>query len=117
MRHKKKFKTLGRNRSARKAMFRNMCVSLAQSGYVVTSETKGKELRKYFEPLISKAKKPMTLAIRRALISELGSKERTDQLIARAAKQANRKSGFLRLAKLPITSSDGSRSVRVEIIE
>lgn len=117
MRHKKKFRTLSRNKSARAAMFRNMCVSLVKSGYVVTSEAKGKELRKYFEPLITKAKKKITLAVRRDLISELGSNARAEELIARAATQNKRVSGFLRLAKLPVTSSDGSKKVRVEIIE
>ncbi|KKT93969.1 MAG: 50S ribosomal protein L17 [Parcubacteria group bacterium GW2011_GWA2_45_14] len=117
MRHKKRFRTLSRNKSARKSMFRNMCVSLVKSGYVVTSEAKGKELRKYFEPLVTKAKQKMTLAVRRDLISELGSNARAEELITRATKQTKRQSGFLRLAKLPVTSSDGAKKVRVEIIE
>ena len=117
MRHKKKFKTLGRTKKARSAMFRNMCVSLTTTGYVVTSEAKAKELRKYYEPLITKAKQKITLAIRRELISELGSSERATALIERAAKQSKRQSGFLRLAKLPVTGSDGSKKVRVEIID
>lgn len=117
MRHKKKFKTLGRNKNGRKAMFRNMCVSLLENGHIVTSEAKGKELRKILEPLIVKAKKTGNLAERRKLISKLGSNARAAELIAVAAKKTSRTSGWLRLSRLPITSGDGSKKVKVEIIE
>ena len=57
MRHLKSGRKLGRNSSHRKAMFRNMTVSLLKHGQIVTTLAKAKELRSYVEPLITLAGK------------------------------------------------------------
>ena len=56
MRHKKSGRQLNRNSSHRKAMFRNMAISLFQYEHIETSLAKAKELRKTAEPLITLAK-------------------------------------------------------------
>lgn len=71
MRHRVRGRTLGRNASHRKAMFRNMACSLIKSlrfdeddptrprvpGRIVTTVAKAKELRPFIEKLITLAKK------------------------------------------------------------
>lgn len=57
MRHRKTGRKLGRNQSARKAMFRNMVTSLMEHGQIRTTEAKAKELRRYAEKVITIAKR------------------------------------------------------------
>jgi len=57
MRHRHSGRQLNRNSSHRKAMFRNMAVSLVEHELIKTTVPKAKELRSYAEPLITLAKK------------------------------------------------------------
>ncbi|QDU39867.1 50S ribosomal protein L17 [Maioricimonas rarisocia] len=71
MRHRVRGRKLGRNASHRKAMFRNMAVSLIRSlrvdedepnkpsvpGRIITTQAKAKELRPFIEKLITMGKK------------------------------------------------------------
>ena len=56
MRHGKKFNHLGRTASHRKAMLSNMASSLIKHKRINTTIAKAKALKKYVEPLITKAK-------------------------------------------------------------
>jgi large subunit ribosomal protein L17 len=73
MRHKMKGRTLGRNASHRKAMFRNMAASFIRTlhageddpnkpktlGRIITTVEKAKELRPYIEKLVTIARKSL----------------------------------------------------------
>ena len=56
MRHRHSGRQLNRNSAHRKAMFRNMAVSLVEHELIKTTLPKAKELRSYAEPLITLAK-------------------------------------------------------------
>ena len=56
MRHRESGRKLNRNSSHRKAMFRNMAVSLIEHEMIKTTLPKAKELRRIAEPLITMAK-------------------------------------------------------------
>lgn len=71
MRHRFAGKHLGRTSSHRKAMRRNMAVSLFQHGAIRTTAEKAKDLRRFAEKLITTARKG-TLHARRQVISSLG---------------------------------------------
>ena len=73
MRHNKKFNHLGRKASHRNAMLANMAVSLIEHKRINTTLAKAKELRKYVEPLITKAKEDTTHS-RRVVFSYLQNK-------------------------------------------
>ncbi|QQE11423.1 50S ribosomal protein L17 [Planctomycetota bacterium] len=72
MRHKIAGRKLGRNTSHRKAMWRNMAVSLFTHGQITTTVPKAKSLKPFVEKLITAAKKG-DLASRRRVIAALGS--------------------------------------------
>ncbi len=64
MRHRHGGRKLGMNATARKAMFRNMVTSLVLHGSIRTTTTRAKELRKFAERVITKARRaPSTSAI------------------------------------------------------
>lgn len=56
MRHRKSGRHLSRTSAHRKAMFRNMAVSLVEHEMIRTTVPKAKELRRVVEPLITAAK-------------------------------------------------------------
>lgn len=55
MRHGKAGRKLGRNAPHRRAMLRNLAANVVLHGEVVTTEAKAKELRRFLEPMITKA--------------------------------------------------------------
>ena len=60
MRHGKKIAHLGRTASHRKAMMANMASSLIEHKRINTTVAKAKALKKFVEPLITKAKSDTT---------------------------------------------------------
>lgn len=116
MKHKDKIKSLGRTRAARCAMYKNLSSSLINEGYIVTTETKGKELRKYFEPLVTSAKGGLTLAKRRRLISRLAHKQDVEPLVEIAKEHEKRPGGYLRLIKVSASKGDNASMVKVELV-
>ena len=74
MRHGKKFNHLGRTASHRKAMLSNMGASLLLHKRISTTLAKAKELKKFVEPLVTRAKEDTTHN-RRIAFSYLKSKE------------------------------------------
>lgn len=72
MRHRKAGFKLGRTRSHRTAMLRNMAASLFEHGQITTTIPKAKALRPFIEKIVTKAKKG-DLHSRRQVISMLGA--------------------------------------------
>ena len=100
MRHGKKVNHLGRTASHRKAMLSNMASSLILSKRITTTVAKAKALRKYVEPLITKAKSD-TMHSRRTVFSYLQNKESVTTLFNEvASKVADRPGGYTRIIKI-----------------
>ena len=74
MRHGKRFNHLGRTSSHRKSMLSYMASSLILNKKIETTLAKGKALRKYVEPLITKSKNDTTHS-RRMVFSYLKQKK------------------------------------------
>ena len=89
MRHRKSGRQLNRNSSHRKAMFKNMAISLFEHEHIETSLAKAKELRKTAEPLITLAKND-TLMRRRLAYSRLGDKKVVKKLLRSLAQGLKR---------------------------
>src|SRR5882724_6509467 len=100
MRHGKKTNHLGRTSAHRHAMLSNMASSLILNKRITTTVAKAKELRKYVEPLITKAKTDSTHS-RRTVFSYLQNKESVSTLFGEVAgRTSDRKGGYTRIVKL-----------------
>ncbi|MBC6606338.1 50S ribosomal protein L17 [Hymenobacter sp. BT188] len=100
MRHGKTLNHLGRTAAHRNSMLSNMASSLIMYKRVSTTVAKAKALRKFVEPLLTKAKSDTTHA-RRTVFATLQNKESLKELFGDvAAKIANRPGGYTRIIKL-----------------
>jgi len=117
MRHRKSFNHLGRTTSHRKAMLSNMATSLILHKRISTTVTKAKELRKYLEPLITKAKSDTTHS-RRIVFSYLGQKEAITELFSTVAdKIADRPGGYTRIIKTGTRYGDNAETCIIELVD
>ena len=117
MRHGKKFNHLGRTASHRKAMLSNMASSLIQHKRISTTVAKAKALRKYVEPLITKAKDDSTHA-RRVVFSYLQDKESVTTLFGDVAvKVGDRPGGYTRIIKTGNRLGDNADMCIIELVD
>lgn len=117
MRKHEKFKVLGREKNQRTALVRSLMRSLVIHGGITTTETKAKELRKYIEPLVTKAKVD-SLANRRLLISAMGDEKAAKKLVEIIAKEyKTRPGGYTRVVKLPLRKTDGAKMAHIQFVK
>lgn len=117
MRHGKKNNHLGRTAPHRAAMLSNMATSLILHKRIETTVAKAKELRKYAEPLITKAKTDDTNN-RRVVFSYLQSKDAIKELFGIVAeKVANRPGGYTRIIKLGNRLGDNAEMCMMELVD
>jgi large subunit ribosomal protein L17 len=118
MRHGKKFNHLGRTASHRAALLSNMASSLILNKRITTTVAKAKALRKYVEPLITKAKTDSTHS-RRTAMSYLQNKESVTALFGEVAGRiADRPGGYTRIIKLGETRhGDSAEMCLMELVD
>ena len=118
MRHGKKVNHLGRTSSHRKAMMSNLASSLILSKRITTTVAKAKALRKYVEPLITKAKSDTTHS-RRTVFSYLQSKESVSELFGTvASRTAERPGGYTRIIKMGnVRLGDNAEMCLIELVD
>src|SRR5258708_3386158 len=118
MRHGKKDNHLGRTKSHRDAMLSNMASSLLLNKRITTTLAKAKELRKYVEPLITKAKTDTTHS-RRVVFSYLQNKESNQSLFGEVAtRTADRPGGYTRIIKLgDVRLGDAAEMCMMELVD
>ena len=117
MRHRHTGRQLNRNASHRKAMFRNMAVSLVEHELIKTTLPKAKELRRYAEPLITLAKSD-SVANRRLAFSRTRSKEAVGKLFSTLGpRYQDRPGGYIRIMKCGFRSGDAAPMAYVELVD
>jgi large subunit ribosomal protein L17 len=117
MRHGKKINHLGRKSAHRKAMLSNMATSLILHKRISTTVAKAKALRKYVEPLITKAKDNSTHS-RRMVFSYLNHKEPIKELFdVVAAKVGDRPGGYTRIIKTGTRLGDNAETCIIELVD
>ena len=115
MRKGKKGKKFGRVSQQRKALFRSLASSLVLHKKIKTTETKAKELRRFIEPLITKAKVGnlhKRRQVRRYLSDSITQKLFNE--IAPSYKERN--GGYTRIIKLAPRESDGAKMAQIELV-
>ena len=117
MRHGKKIAHLGRTASHRKAMMANMASSLIEHKRINTTVAKAKALKKFVEPLITKAKSDTTHN-RRVVFSALRNKYAVSELFRDIAeKVADRPGGYTRIIKVGSRLGDNASMAMIELVD
>ena len=117
MRHGKKFNHLGRTADHRHAMLANMAISLIMHKRITTTVAKAKALKKYVEPLITKAKEDSTNS-RRVVFSYLQNKEAIKELFSTVSeKVGDRPGGYTRIIKLGARQGDAAQVCFIELVD
>jgi large subunit ribosomal protein L17 len=117
MRHGDKINNLGRTASHRKALLKNLASELIKHKRINTTLAKAKALRKFIEPLVTKAKENTTHN-RRVVFSYLQNKEAVTELFgAIAEKVGGRPGGYTRIIKLGIRVGDNAETAMIELVD
>ena len=124
MRHGKKINHLGRKTAHRKAMLANMSCSLIEHKRINTTEAKAKALRRFVEPLITKAKAENNTTSeknthnRRIVFSYLRDKFAVTELFKEiSVKIGDRPGGYVRIIKLGNRQGDNAPMAMVELVD
>jgi len=117
MRHNKKFNHLGRTASHRSAMLSNMAISLIKHKRITTTLAKAKALKKFVEPLITRAKDDTTNS-RRVVFRYLQDKEAVNELFKGiSVKVGDRPGGYTRVIKLGLRKGDAAPIAFIELVD
>lgn len=117
MRHRHSGRQLNRNSSHRKAMFKNMSISLVEHELIKTTLPKAKELRRVIEPLVTLSKKD-SVANRRLAFDRLRSKEAVGKLFNELGpRYEQRPGGYIRIMKCGFRTGDKAPMAYVEFVD
>lgn len=123
------YQKLGRDSSARKALFRDLVTDLFLNERIQTTEAKAKEVRSIAEKLITKAKKgdlharrQVAAYVRREKLvnsdGEVSEKDAIQKLFTELAERyAERAGGYTRILKLGPRRGDAAPMVYLELVD
>lgn len=116
-RHGYKGRKFGRERDQRRALLKGLATSLVMEEKIETTLPKAKELVRYIEKLITKAKKG-DLANRRAVIAGLSTQTAAFKLVDQIAPQlGGRTSGHVRVQRTRLRIGDGAQMAIIEFVD
>lgn len=114
MRHRKAGRKFGRNPSQRKALLRQLAISLIMNDRITTTEAKAKELRSVVEKLITIARDD-SAHHRRLIMSKIDNEKAMNRLFDEVAPRfEDSNGGYTRLAKLGVRHGDNAPLVLIE---
>lgn len=117
MRHRKAGRKFGRNPAQRRALLRQLSISMILQERITTTEAKAKSIRPVVEKLITIARDD-TDHHRKLVMSKIDNKEATTRLfdvIAPRYEAAN--GGYTRISKLGPRKGDAAPLALIELIE
>lgn len=116
MRHKHGYRKLNRECKHRKAMLKNLAISLIMSEKLETTLARAKETQTFVERLVTKARNA-DLNTHRYIFSALANKEATKKLIEEVApKYLERNGGYTRVIKTRQRRGDASHMAFIELV-
>ena len=116
MRHRHGYRRLTRTSAHRAALLKNLAIALTNKGRIETTLPKAKELRSYYEKLITKASAGDSNA-HRAIFAMLQNKEATNKLVTEIAPEyADRKGGYTRIIKTRMRRGDAAPMAIIELV-
>lgn len=106
-----------RERDQRRALIKGLATSLVEHGKIETTLPKAKELVRYIEKLITKAKKG-DLANRRMVIASLSTQAAAFRLVDVIAPQlGGRTSGHVRVERTRLRVGDGAQMATIAFVD
>jgi len=116
-RHGYKGRKFSRERDQRRALLKGLATSLVEHGKIETTFPKAKELVRYIEKLITKAKKG-DLANRRRVIAGLSTQAMAFRLVDVIAPQLTaRNSGHVRVERTRLRVGDGAQMATIAFVD
>ncbi len=110
------YRKLGRDSSARKALFRSVLTSFFRHGRIETTEAKAKEVSGLADQMITLAKRG-DLAARRTAIARLYDEDVVRKLFDEIAeKYKDRQGGYTRILKLGPRRGDAAPMAILELV-
>ena len=117
MRHGIKGKKLSRTSAHKKRTMQALSMALIKEHRIVTTLAKAKELRRYVEPLITRAKED-THHNRKQVFSSLQNNEAVNLLFSEVGpKSKDRPGGYTRVIKAGFRKGDGAELAVVELVD
>lgn len=116
-RHGYKGRKFGRERDQRRALMKGLATSLIEHGKIETTLPKAKELVRYIEKLITKAKKG-DLHNRRQVIAKLSTRDAAYKLVDEIVPQlTGRTSGHVRVERTRLRVGDGAQMATIAFVD
>jgi large subunit ribosomal protein L17 len=117
VRHRRKGKKLGVNPSHRRALLANLAENLIIHKRIKTTDARAKELRRYIEPLVTKAKKGDLNSIR-MIAKKIRHKNILNILLRDIAPVYDgRNGGYTRIVKLGFRDNDRASVSLIEFVD
>jgi len=117
MRHRVKGRKLSRTASHRHALLKSLATSLLKHKQITTTTAKAKELRKFVEPIITKAKID-SVATRRYVAEKINDREVVQNLFNDiVTKIGDRPGGYTRIVHRGQRKGDGADLAIIELVD
>lgn len=116
MRHKHGYRKLSRTSSHRKALLANLAICMIEREKIETTVPKAKELKRYMEKLVTKAR-VNDLNSHRLIFAALQSKTATNKLVTEIApKYAERNGGYTSIVRTRIRRGDATQMAYISFV-
>ena len=112
------YRKLGRESRIRRSILAGLTKDVINHGYVVTTDARAKEVRKFVDKMITYGKDGSLVARRKALAFLHNDKDTVNKVFTELApKYANRNGGYTRLIKLNERRGDDAMQIRLELVD
>ena len=112
------YRKLGRESRIRRSILAGITKDVINNGYVVTTEARAKEVRKFVDKMITYGKTGTLVSRRKALAFLYNDKAVVSKVFDELApKYANRNGGYTRIIKLKERIGDDALTVRLELVD
>jgi len=111
------YRKLNRESRIRRSILAGLTKDVINHGYVVTTDARAKEARKYIEKMITYGKKGTLVSRRKALAFLHNDKNTVSKVFDELAKKyETRNGGYTRIIKLKERVGDDALEVRLELV-
>ena len=112
-----KYRALGRETRIRRSILSSLTKDVINNGYVVTTEARAKEVRKFVDKMITYGKKGTLVSRRKALAFLNNDAAVVGKVFSELApKYEARNGGYTRILKLKERVGDDALTVRLELV-